>query len=171
MDDPMPDPDPLDDLLGPKPAPPPSAEVLAGTLRVLRRRRQVRRLGGVAVLATTYAAGLLTVLAFQPPAPAPPPVVRVGPPAEPRLGKKVERARTAVPAPAEPAQQEVTADGAALLYRQAGDLFLAEDDPAEAVRCYGNSLDNGRTIDLEVKAEDTWLLMAIKTARKKESKP
>ena len=55
------------------------------------------------------------------------------------------------------------------LYLQAGDRYMAEDDPAGAVRSYGGALDAGTTDDLEVSVEDNWLLMAIKLARKKEN--
>jgi hypothetical protein len=59
----------------------------------------------------------------------------------------------------------------AALYRRAGDLYLsAENDPAAAVRCYGNALDAGGEADLSVAPSDNWLLMTIKNARQKEKR-
>jgi hypothetical protein len=167
MGDLMPPSDPLEELLVPHPAAPPSAEVFARTVRVLRRQRRLRRLGGVGILAATYAAGLLTVLACHPPAPVRVSVVEVQPSVEPPPEGKVELPST----PPEADWKEVSAEGVTLLYLQAGDLHLAEADPAEAMRCYGNALDNAKVSDLEVKSEDSWLLMAIKHARMKERKP
>jgi hypothetical protein len=161
--------DPLDELLAPPPVPPPQPEVFDRTVQVLRRQRRVRRLGGIGVLMAVYAAGLLTILACQPPQ-----ELSSG---QPRLSR--EEAQTAMlpstplPRPGQMASElewkALTApDEAAGLYRQAGDLYLADSEPAEAVRCYGNALAAGKTQDLEVSPEDSWLLMVIKQARKKE---
>ncbi len=43
-----------------------------------------------------------------------------------------------------------------------------EADPQSALRCYAAALDEGKPDDLNVSADDSWLLMAIKNARKKE---
>src|SRR5436309_2141274 len=59
--------DPLDELLGPHPVPPPRPEVFDHTVQVLRRQRRVRRLAGIGVLTAAYTAGLLTILSCQPP--------------------------------------------------------------------------------------------------------
>jgi hypothetical protein len=162
MDELMQPQDPLDELLAPHPAAPPSAEVFARTVRVLRRQRCLRRVRGVAVLAATYAAGLLTVLAYQPPTVGPAPLAEVRPVEPPSLTGEAPL----------PTQEELPAvNGAAAavqLYHQAGDLFLSEDDPHEALRCYSNALDAGKSEDLEVSTQDSWLLLAIKQARKKE---
>ena len=58
---------------------------------------------------------------------------------------------------------------AAGLYRTAGNRYLEGDDPANAVRCYGNALDADPTDVNEMKDDDNWLLMAIKLARRKEA--
>src|SRR5262245_2693365 len=55
------------------------------------------------------------------------------------------------------------------LYLLAGDRYLKEDDHAGAIRSYGSALDAGTSEELEVSADDDWLLMAIKLARKKEN--
>jgi hypothetical protein len=152
--------DPLEALLAPHPVPlDRREEVFENTLFALRKQRRLRRWTGVARMCSFYAAGLLTAFAFQPPpVEKPVAVVRTQPPAD---------------APAAPANrlewQALDDPGSAVgLYRRAADQYLAEDNPAEAVRCYGNSLDAGRAEDLEVSSDDSWLLMAIKHARKKE---
>jgi hypothetical protein len=54
-------------------------------------------------------------------------------------------------------------------YREAGDRYLRdENDLASAVRCYANALDSTSENDLAVRADDSWLLMALKQARRKE---
>jgi hypothetical protein len=59
--------------------------------------------------------------------------------------------------------------GRAELYRRAGDRYLEESaDPRSALRCYTQALDEGSREDLEISAEDSWLLMALKMDRRKE---
>jgi hypothetical protein len=56
-------------------------------------------------------------------------------------------------------------------YRRAGDRFLLDEaDPQDALRCYTQALDDGSEADLQVSAEDSWLLMALKIDRNKEKK-
>jgi hypothetical protein len=163
--------DPLDDLL----APPPAADVEGlrerlrdQTARLLRRRRRLRRLAWAGALAACYAAGLLTVwFAARPAPPSPSPsVARQERPAPP----------PAVEVPGAVAVEERAADdddprAQAALYRRAGDLYLsAENDPAAALRCYGNALDAGGEADLSVAPSDNWLLISIKSARQKEKR-
>ena len=57
---------------------------------------------------------------------------------------------------------------ASALYRQAADDYLRRGEHADALRCYGNALDEARPRDLEVNGDDSWLLIALKHARKKE---
>jgi hypothetical protein len=52
------------------------------------------------------------------------------------------------------------------LYRAAADRYLEEGWPEEALRCYGHALDTAD--DLELQPEDSYLLMVIKEARRKE---
>jgi hypothetical protein len=54
-------------------------------------------------------------------------------------------------------------------YRQAADRYLAEGDASNATRCYGFALDESGPKGLEISTNDSWLLMAIKQARKKET--
>jgi hypothetical protein len=159
--------DPLDELLAPHRASPPSPDVFDLTVQVMRQQRRVRQLAGIGVLTAAYAAGLLTILACQ----APP---------EPAGGQPMARNESAQSTPQLPLRPMPSATdlewqalegpetSAAGLYRQAGDLYLADADPAEAARCYGIALDAGKASDLEVSPDDSWLLMVIKQARKKE---
>jgi hypothetical protein len=161
--------DPLDELLAPHPVPAPRPEVFDRTVQVLRRQRRVRRIAGIGVLTAAYAAGLLTILACQPPQ-------------EPSNGQSMtsrgESQSITPPSSPSPRPAQMASelewkalkapDEAAGLYRQAGDLYLADAEPAEAVRCYGNALAAGNSQDLEVSPDDSWLLMVIKQARKKE---
>jgi hypothetical protein len=154
--------DPLADLLGPPPPPPQGElrrELLERTTRALRRQRLRRRLGGVAALVAAYAAGLLTVAALTPPE---------RPAAPPRFARSAD-----APVPAtSPTGLEWRAleqpEQAGQLYRRAADGYLAEGDGGNAARCYGNTLDEAGPAGLEVSADDSWLLIAIKHARKKE---
>ncbi len=156
--------DPLEDLL----APPTAASddsfrrnVLAQTVRVLRRRRIWRGLLRAAGLVFCYGAGLLTMYVLRPaPQPAPQPAVVAPAPTAPAA------------APSALAQEWDAVDNpdrADKLYRAAGDRYLAqESDPRAAVRCYGNALSARPAADLTIEPGDSWLLMAIKDARQRE---
>jgi len=155
--------DPLDDLLGPASSPPPGGplrrDLLDRTTRALRRRHLRRRLGAAGVLLTAYAAGLLTVAAVTPPEPAAPQleVARSAEPPEPPV-TPAGLERRALERPAQAGE----------LYRRAADRYLDEGDAGNAVRCYGNALEEAGAAGLEVSPDDSWLLIAIKHARKKE---
>jgi hypothetical protein len=155
--------DPLDDLLGPAFSPPPGGplrrELLGRTTRALRRRHLRRRLGAAGVLVAAYAAGLLTVAAVTPPEPAAP-LREVARSAQPP-GPPVTPAGLEWRALERPAQ-------AGELYRQAADRYLDEGDAGNAMRCYANALEEAGAGGLEVSPDDSWLLIAIKRARKKE---
>jgi hypothetical protein len=163
------DPDPLKDLLAPPPAD--GAEglrerLLGRTTRLLRRRRRLRRLTWAAALAAGCGAALLSVWwAARPAPPGPNPSMareeRPAPPVLPETAVTVE----------ERAADDDDWKAQAALYRRAGELYLsAENDPAAAVRCYGNALDAGGEEALPVSPADDWLLMAIKNARQKEKR-
>lgn len=154
--------DPLETLLGPRPVPAPPLAVFAATLRGLRARRRRQRLAQTACLLASCAAGLLLGVALAPdePAgrpsrPAPAQAVVLAPP----RGVDLEWQALEASAPAESAP----------LYRGAADRYLEEGDPENAVRTYGHALSQGGPADLELSPEDSFLLMAIKHARKKES--
>ena len=154
--------EPLDELLRMAPLVPDAISrrrLLDETTRELRRQRRRRRLSSIASLVGAYAAGILTVFALHPPDM---PVGRERPVAARTIrvmDSVVDLEWRALEEPAE----------APVLYREAGNRHLADNDPADAVRCYGNALDAGSTVTNEVKDDDNWLLMAIKIARRKEA--
>jgi hypothetical protein len=160
-----PRPDPIDDLL----APPTAAvddvfrqEVLARTTKVLRGRRRLSQLARLAGLAACFVAGLVTSHGLRPTEPsAPSPVVARSAPPAVDATSALALEWEAIDHP----------DRAGALYRAAGDNYLAEDaDPQAAVRCYGNALSAGSPQDLTIDPSDSWLLMAIKDARQKETR-
>jgi hypothetical protein len=129
------------------------------TVREVHRQRRRRRLQGLATLAASFAAGFLTLAALLPPPAAPPPRQTAGPAAP--VAPAVDLERQALDRP----------EKATELYRKAGDDYLRQGEHADALRCYGNALDEAAPRDLEVSADDSWLLIAIKHARKKEKEP
>ena len=124
-----------------------------------------RRLVAVGALAGCYAIGLLALNCGSSP-PFELPVVQHA-----SIQPAPVEAR---PQPKEPTAADLewqaleVPESATTLYRQAGDRYLADAEPADAVRCYGNALAEGTSRDLEVAPDDSWLLMVIKQARKKE---
>jgi hypothetical protein len=154
--------DPIDDLLAPPDAAPGDGlkrDLLGRTTQALRWRHRWRRLGGVGVLVAAYVAGLLSVAAVTPPD---------EPPAPERVVETVEPPLPPTPAALEWSAIDRPAEAAAL-YREAGDLYLDEGDAGNAMRCYGNALDQAGS--LEVNTDDSWLFVALKIARKKELNP
>lgn len=177
------EPDELDELL----APPPAAEtpglrdaVLRRTLRRLAAARWSRRAAKCGAFAAVFALGVgfgrwrtpverETVFVPTPAAPAEVvlvPVLVTLPPASPE------------PPPAEPVRTAKAleldaeqADGpqAAVLYRKAGDAYLAaEEDYANAARCYRLFLARGGEPALTPEPGDSWLLTSLKNAAFKE---
>jgi hypothetical protein len=66
------------------------------------------------------------------------------------------------------AQLAPPAERAAQL-RKAGDLYLEQaNDYAAALRCYSQAFNAAGPEALEFSPDDNWLVMAIKTARRKE---
>jgi hypothetical protein len=152
--------DPLD-LLRPTPAALDESlrrRVFARTVQELRRQRRRQRIQAVAALAALAAAVLLLVTWL--PAPQNGQRGRIRPIEPPAAAPEsaVALEWQALDRPAE----------ATRLYKQAGDRYLEEDDLESALRSYGGALDAGAA-DLDVDSDDSWLLMAIKLARKKES--
>jgi hypothetical protein len=161
-------PDPLDDLLR---APPGEADealrhrVLERTTRALRRRHRLRLVAWAAALAACYAAGVVTtfwltprrveVVQVEAPPPAPVPAPEPPPPAA---------ARPSAVALEWQAFDNQRRD----LYRQAGEKYLHEDDPASALRCYGQALNGASDKDLAISPDDDYLLMVMKEARQRE---
>jgi hypothetical protein len=54
------------------------------------------------------------------------------------------------------------------LFRQAGDQYVAADDLESAMRCYRGALEGASTEDLEISANDNWLLIELKQAKKEK---
>jgi hypothetical protein len=157
MDDPL-------DMLRPAASPCRAAlrqRLLDRTLRELRWQRRLRRLHSLGVLAASFAAGFLTLAALMPPPPCAPVPSVVWRPVE----LPIRTAATGVDLEWQALDHP---EEAAALYRRAGDDYLRRGAHADALRCYGNALDEGRHGDLEVNSDDSWLLIALKQARKKE---
>jgi hypothetical protein len=130
--------------------------LLARTLAVLRRRRLVRRAAWAAAFAACYAAGVLTTHWLRP-APQPALLVRFDFP-QPQPPKE-ER-----PEPAPPT------DPARALVRAADHLLTDGGDPLAALHGYTQVLDEGGPDALAISTDDSFLMMAIKDARKKEKR-
>ena len=163
-------PDPLDGLLRPPPGGADEAlrrRLLERTTRTVRGRRRLRIVVWAAALAACYILGLLTMLWLAPrrvevvrvvePPPSPAPAPGAPPPAQP-------------PAPTSAVALELKAfdERRPDLHRQAGDQYAHEDDPASALRCYGQSLNGASDKDLAISPDDDYLLMIVKEARQKE---
>jgi hypothetical protein len=164
--------DDLDELLSLSPPPPESAKLadLIGrdAARVQRRRRWLVRGRRVAVLVAVYGAGLASMwyLFPQPQAPQPQFVDRRPEPEPPAV---VDPYRNDPPETLEKWAFLQSGAKRVDLYRRAGDAFLGRDDVQGALRCYRRALDGATAADLAIQADsDSWLLMSLKMARKKE---
>lgn len=160
----MNDSDPVEEfLLRPEPlrdAGPLRERLFEETTRALRLKRRRRRLVRLGCLAGIYLVGLLTLPVLTPrpnPVPSQP---------EPVSTRTV---REEIPDASTRLEWEALLypEQASGLYRQAGDQYMDKGDLRNAVRCYGNALEKQEA--WEVSSEDSWLLMVIKQARKKES--
>ena len=173
-------PDSLDELLRPSGAAGGDERLrrrlLDQTTRTLAKPPAPALFAWVAALATCYVAGVLTVYWFGPRRIERIEIVQKSP-------KSKSPSSKPAPAPVAPAVPEakpataVAAEWKAFdadqhrseLYRQAGDRYLNEDaDPASALRCYGQSLENASDKDLAISANDDYLLMLVKNARQRE---
>ena len=168
------EPDPLEDMLHP-PSVPPENEALrqavfARTRPVLRRRRVVRQFAYAAAVAASFALGFLVLRLVSRPNPSPQPNETVQQLPSPQRAEEPPAPVAAEPALVREWQAFESEDHCSELYREAGDLYVAEEnDLQSALRCYTNALDMGTKQDLTISADDNWLLMAIKDARQKES--
>lgn len=166
-----------DDLLPlltpPRGSAPDAAPLLAATTGLLRRRARVRRasmgvgvllvfaLGGAAgwVLKPTPEREFVTVTeTVYVPAPAPAPAPPAdSPPSPAALELLAEQADT----PAEMAR----------LYRAAGNGYLIDGgDYEQALRCYRLYFRHGGADARTVSADDSWLLITLKTSKLKENR-
>ena len=159
-------PDPLDDLLSPVEQPASESlrqAIYRQTLPHLPRppARWPTVLGGLVLLLVGIGIGWFGREATLPLPRLPLPVVTV-------LHMPTEEPDE-IPTPPSPEGlewQARTTDPA--LFRVAGDRYIAEDRPQEALRCYGEALNRGASTTPE--PEDSYLLMAIKHARERENR-
>ena len=184
----MTDPDDLEPLLAPRPAPAPragfDAELFARTERVLARRRLLRRVTRAAAAGAVFTVGWWTGAVPQQPAPLegqfhrfqPIQVVTV-PIVVPVPIAASEPGPIAVtePDPATADAAELLAEQAddparaARLYRLAGDKYLLDrQDFRNARRCYRLFLARAGAAGLTPAGEDSWLLADLKVSLLKE---
>jgi len=165
-------PDDLESLLAPRPVNA-SAHLQANIRRrtegVLKRRRIVRRISKVGIIAAVFWAGI----ALGRNTATPKIVYPVGP--LPLVRPKVETPPAPQPLPEpEPetaglaellAEQATDRSEAARLYRLAGDKYLNDlQDYRNAARCYRLYLGQAGDDALQLQTTDTWLLTSVKNA-------
>jgi hypothetical protein len=136
--------------------------LLDNTSVVLRRRRRLRRAYWAAAFAACYAAGTLTTHWLRPAAPLlaerrPEPA---GPEQPADAGRPPER-----PSPGRP---DLESDRVRLLVKAADHALADKADPLAALYGYTKALDEGGDAALAISTDDSFLMMAIKDARKKE---
>jgi hypothetical protein len=176
--------DELDELLAPQQTsdtPGLRTALLRQTQRRLSLGRWARRAGKLAAVAAVFAVGVGVGIWRTPreretvlvPTPVPqvemvfvPVVVPVlSPSAEPQPAPDATRSAKVLELDAEQADEA----RAAALYRQAGDAYLsAEQDYANAARCYRLFLVRGGDTVLTPEPSDSWLLASLKNAAFKE---
>jgi hypothetical protein len=166
----------MEDLLGPPPQNDDMSrlkgQLLDQTLALLPASRRWRRLASAAALAACFALGMMTMW-----------LIRPGPPAEGRPAMAHQSPTGDKSTPADAKRLEKGPDTAlakewqafdskqrrADLFVQAGDQYLQEgDDVDSALRCYRQGLASASPQQLTVQSTDNWLVMALKTARRKE---
>ena len=164
--------DEIDDLLKPRPTPNriDREAILRQSVSVLRQRRRQRALLHASAWAACFVAGglcarwlyvgtdnQLTEIVHQPEKTQP-----TGQPVDPFAG--------APPVRIERWAGLTEGDKRLQLYRRAGDEYLNQGDQLAALRCYRLALKSAKPDDLVVHPqEDTWMLMALKFDRQKET--
>jgi hypothetical protein len=139
------------------------------TTRVLRWRRRGKRGGWALIMAVCYLGGLATSHWFAPPQPTDAPQRQSAPVVAVQTAPADEQQTTKIPSNAEFAANDQPALRA-LLLREAGDYCLEQHSDCEAaLRYYSASIEVGGVSALADSSDDSWLLMAIKDARRKES--
>ncbi len=160
--------------------------LLMQTTRVLQRRRRLKRIGHVTALVGCYLLGLATMQVWLVRSPTTTGTVMVLPdnqtPAEGKAAMDTmptpDHAQAAPTLDREPEipafvlerMAQSSQESRSLLYRRAGDRYLADGDLKSAVHCYSRSLDAGSQKDWTVSKEDNWLLIHLKTARQEEKR-
>ncbi len=177
MSDPLSPLDPLEELFArPLPAVEDAARRQAlreQTSRIVRRHGRIRRIAMVASWLAFFVAGAGAMQVWNRVVTAPdePPEHARAPAIAPEKERpSTPEAKGAdnplLPALAQEWQAFDARENRPELYLQAGRRYLEENqDYASALRCYTRALDTG---DLTVSAEDDWLLLALKIARRKE---
>jgi hypothetical protein len=149
--------------------------LLVRTTRLVRRRLWIRRAVLASTLAACYVAGLFTMRWVAPPAAEV--VVQVASAGSDEKKADVPKAETLQP-PAEATAKILEQWGPLVdvgkragVYRRAGDRYYVDhNDLQGALRCYRRALDAGSQDDLQIAANDNWLLIALKEARTKEKR-
>jgi hypothetical protein len=174
------EPDPIEAML--RPPSPPDNETLrqalyARTTRVLHRRHRLRQFVYAASLLLSFAAGVgvMRITARTDSGGQVENEVRRAGGVSPLIPPNHQGADSPrAPTPDDSALDAEwvafdSTDRRSELYRKAGDRYIKdENDLQSALRCYGNSLDDGTEQNLAISPDDNWLLMAIKDARQKE---
>lgn len=154
--------------------------LLTRTARVVRRRRVIRRLGLAAGLAGCYLAGIVTVWGWVAAS-----IPRDSTVIEQHAAPEAKPDEGSLPAPERPRSPEVPrprpaqlGDGRQVVaaradfgqIRRVSDRYLYEEgDIVKALHYYTRALDQASPEEREISPEtDSWLLMALKEARKKE---
>jgi hypothetical protein len=150
--------------------------LLQRTTGVLRWRRLRRRLALVAGLAACYLAGAATTrllaplprgevrdIARQSPAPQQP----VAPPlpAPAPVARAPEIDAQLPPAVLEQLGEQAGKERRTAYYRLAGERYEKVGDMQAALRCYRLAVDSASEADLVISSTDSFLLMALKSAR------
>jgi len=167
--------DPLDDLLRPEATattPVWKNALRDRTTKMLRRRRQARRIVSISALAACFVGGIIAAHFFR----SEPPVVHetqyVFVPAKSKPDKPVkptEQSEPKLTALALEWQAVESPDRSAELYRRAGDRYFEEENDVEsALRCYRQFLKACHASELGIAPQDNWLLVTLKNARREE---
>ncbi|HEY2908976.1 MAG TPA: hypothetical protein VGI99_01955, partial [Gemmataceae bacterium] len=170
-------PDELESLLAPQSASVPAQlqeSIRLRTEGVLKRRRIVKRLGKVGIIAAIFWAGTALGWNTATPKPKPPTIVYVEqhlPLARPKVEIPPAPQPIAVAEPPTAASAELLAEQApdraeaARFYRLAGDKYLNDlQDYSNAARCYRLYLGRAGDDALQLLPTDTWLLTSVKNA-------
>jgi len=167
------DPDDLAGLLAPRPGGSPNpAALLAVTAGVLRRRARLRRAARGVGVSLVFALGGVAGWVLKPsPEPRVVTVVEVAPaPVAQPVAAPADRPMSATELELLAEQADTPAE-AANLYRAAGDRFLKDaGDYEQAVRCYRLYFRHAGAEARTVSADDSWLLMSLKTSYPKENR-
>jgi hypothetical protein len=157
--------------------------VLAGTLGVIRRRRRLKRCAVAAMLLGCYLAGMVTVVFWRYggedlPIPSTRQIAKEGQPKGTvpfSLTRKPGQSLEPLPPDhaGPPDQKAVYIPRSQFeVLRRAGDRYLQDPEKMQlAIRTYARALKYASADERAISPEhDTWLLMALKDAKSKETK-